>query len=491
MGELEGSAVTQFQQFHAVVYGRVVRPDPHLIAIAMHNVEIRLPSLNGNRRHIRDIRQHYRVSYGVARIAGIRDQVIARTGLEYVAVGTFAAPEPVTTGAAAQRVVAGAAAQRVMTGAAVEHIALSVAGQSVIVGRADNIFDCAQAVRTAIAVARHRRRQIGGDGSGGRSVGDGIAAAAAIERIIAAAADQRIVAEAARKRVELAIAGEAVGAARADDILDTAYRIGAAVTVARAAGVQIDRHGGGGIGIGNAVVAGTAVQRVITAAADQRIVAEAARKRVELAIAGEAVGAARADDILDTAYRIGAAVTVARAAGVQIDRHGGGGIGIGNAVVAGTAVQRVITGAAIQRIVAEAAGQDIDEIVAAQAIGKIAADDVFDTAQRIRAALAVGGVGGRQIDADGARAADEGQRIRAAAAIDHIVAGAAVQRIVATKPAQLVMAEAAGDIVVAATADQEIIAGRGGIDGGGVAEANGGARRDRIDLENEGDGVIG
>ena len=70
-----------------------------------------------------------------------------------------------------------------------------------------------------------------------------------------------------------------------------------------------------------AVVARIAGQAVVTVAAIERVIAFLAKQPVGQGVAGDAVGAHRASNVLDIDQGVGVAPVVCGGAGLQVDRH--------------------------------------------------------------------------------------------------------------------------------------------------------------------------
>ena len=97
-------------------------------------------------------------------------------------------------------VVPSAAIHRVRAGTAIDHVGVVVAGEAVVMGAADEIFDADQPVpsgagRVLLLEARPRRRgrERDGDGSSSRRVGGGVIAGAAIDAIVSGAGFDAVV----------------------------------------------------------------------------------------------------------------------------------------------------------------------------------------------------------------------------------------------------------------------------------------------------------
>src|SRR5581483_5058664 len=407
-------------------------------------------------------------------------------------------------------VAAGAAEHLVVAEPAVEEIVAAVAGEEVVEGGAGNAIDAAgdggagAAADCAIAEVDVDAAVCMVEGDAGIAVaGDGVAAAQPLELVQRAVRIERYVRAALVGAVLVEPCGNedivAVGAADTLDFEEIAGGIGDI-----GAGGEIDCHrraaaienhhveaaqAVGCIGAATAVeilgrgavAAGELVGELradngIDAAGDGGIADIGSGRGAALQVDGNAVGladgevgqrgvAAAGDGVvafpgrkgIDEARFVVERVVLRaghRAAGAEIEGHGGGGIRIVGSVDAVSADQRIARARAkpwIENIVAVVADKDIGLAVADELIAAAAADQTLEI-EGLIATLAAGGIDERRAaivehDIDGIDGMLVAQDIEAAETVHDVVAGAAFDDVIAGIAGEDVAGRAAADVL--------------------------------------------
>ena len=194
------------------------------------------------------------------------------------------------------RVGAGAVDDDVVAAQAVDRIAAIAAGdgiraggsdQAVRTGRGpDHIGDVGQVVAVGVAADANARRQVHRHARRRLAVVDRIVIARADDGVRAAAADEGVVSG--------RLPGEIVRVARAFDLVEIRENVALGVACRAEAGLQIYGHAAIGIGVGNEVGPGAAVERVGARAGIDRIVAADAENRCSRRVGVERIDCRRA-----------------------------------------------------------------------------------------------------------------------------------------------------------------------------------------------------
>ena len=429
------------------------------------------------RRAVGQIHENLSAGSGVARrVAAGRDAGFAAAcqavpaGAANQSVVARAARQGVVSAQAAQRLAAASADDRVIAAAAIERLVGFIArqtharGDAEVRGIKNIVVDIQNSDRPA--VPRHRgvvrvgpfpdrhlgieiRHALQADlVRAVDEVVDRIAAMARAEheRVRAAAAGQRVVSGAAGKRVRPvpavqrvppapalkgignAVAGQAIVVARADQVLYRQQGVASRVSIAGLRGSRGQRQAHGHSCAGSCVGCGVDARPAMNPVA-----ASAPFNDIGALVAGQRVGASRADQVLDSRQRVAHGVAAACGAHCEIHVHASGRAGVGRGVAARAAVDAVHSGAALQQVVAVAASQRVAAVPALQ--GVVAAA----SAQAVRARAA-------------------GQAVAALAAVKRVAARAAGQRVRPGQAGNLVVAVPAGEkrVIVRAARDSVV-----------------------------------
>ena len=390
---------------------------------------------------------------------------------------------------AVEGIRAPAADQGVVAGAAGEEIGVAVTGQTVVVGRADDVLDVEDRIAVRIAADIDSRREVDRDRGARSRVVCRIDAGAAVEGVRPRAALEGVVAVAASESASRRRGDEGVGEGRADHALDGHQRVPGRVTAGAGPRGEANRHGCGGGGVVGNIRARAAVEGIGTRATRQSIVAGATGEKVGVGIASQAVGKGRSREVLDVEQHVACGV----AAGIEVCReihgHPGGGSRVGGGIGTGAAVEGVRPRATRQGVVASAAGEEVGGGVAGEGVRVGRTDEVLDQGEGIALRVAPRGRPGSETHRHRGGRGRIIRGVRAHAAVEGVVAGPRHQGVVAGFAFQEVARGASG----ADERDQAVVIGRpenglevgddiprsvaGGDLGGGQVEVHGHAGR--------------
>ena len=402
--------------------------------------------------------------------AEVSDGVDVRPAVD--GVGPGPAVDGVVAGLAIKDVVARAARNHIEPVAAVDDIGQRIAGESVVVVRADQVLDARIAVACRIA-DRAATRQVGRNRRQRIVIRRIIVARAADQGIRPRAADQRIIARAAIDDVRRRTAHEEVGIGRADQVLDRIADEQIARRIAARAGNGIvERDGDAGraarivrrvdpraadqrIGpraTDQRVVARPAIERIVARAARQAVIAKAAINRVGIAGADENVVEIGEIVDLDIGQHIARGIAGRAARGQHIEGKASGGGGIVDRVDPRPAVDRIGPRTGRDPVVAATGQNGVAIGRAIDIVGQRRAQHFLDIDQHVAIGVARGARRAIHIDHDPARGRIVGN-VEARPAIEQVGPAAANQRIVACTAQQR---------LVEAGADQAVVEGRTG-----------------------------
>ena len=345
--------------------------------------------------------------------------------------------------AAIERIGTAETFDHVISIAAADNVDIAIAGQRVIEGRADDIFDAEQRVALRIAAGVDIGGQIDGHSAGRGGIVNRVVACTTIQNIGTAETDQHVVADTAGNAVGIGIAGDAVIEAGADDVLDRDQGIALRVTARVDARCQIDRHTRSRGCVGNRIDARATIQRIGAAEADQRIVACTAGQHVHAGITRQRIRIGRAGDVLESCENIAIGIAAGRlgTGHRQVDGHARGRIRVGDRVDADAAIERIGTAEAFDHVIARTAGNDVGGRAAGQHVGIGGACQVLDGNERVARAIATGcgacvevcgHARGRKLVIDGIHAGTTVETVGACTCDHHVVTGACRQRAAGT-----------------------------------------------------------
>ena len=216
----------------------------------------------------------------------------------------------------------------------------------------------------------------------------------------------------------------------------------------------------GGVFVADAVLPGTAVERVSAQATFEHIVTAAALQQVVLRITHQHVVLFGADQVLDVFESIARGVrprVINLLVSAQVHAHAHLGVHIGHGVAAGAAVKHVTTCTAFEGVITSAPVQVVVFSVAHQGVGIGAAQQVLNVGKDITlgvAALVVELAVRCQKNGHALRRAGIAGGVGPCSTVQAVSAAAAFERVVAQTTAQHVGLRVAGQLVVVGTAQQ-------------------------------------